>query len=71
MGIQWNSRWRAFEKAIFIYWHCCSKRRKKRDSGTGTALTGTGTSNAKRGSALLVAVPHLLVPVPSGIHGPI
>ena len=38
----------------------------KRDSGTGTTLTGTDTTCAKRGSGHSVPVPHLLVPVPLG-----
>ena len=40
--------------------------KKRRDSGTGTTLTGTGTTRVKRGSGHLVSVPHLLVPVPPG-----
>ena len=54
------------------------KKKKKRDSGTGTTLTGTGTTLtgtgttcAKRGSSHSVPIPHLLVPVPPGVHGPI
>ena len=55
-----------------IYWHFCSKKKKKKkNSGTGTTLTGTGTSQAKIGSSLLVLVPHLLVPVPPCVNGPI
>ena len=57
-----------------IYWHCFLKTHKKKEkkkSGTGTTLTGMGTSEAKTGSSLLVPVPHLLVPVPPGVNGPI
>ena len=54
----------------YIYWHCCSKKKKK-NSGTGTTLTGTGTSQAKIGSSLLVLVPHLIVLVPLCVNGPI
>ena len=54
-----------------IYWHCCSKIKKKKNSSTGTTLTGTGTSQAKTGNSLLVPVPHLLVPVPPCVNGPI
>ena len=32
--------------------------KKKWDSGTGTPLTGTGTTHAKSGSGHLVPVPH-------------
>ena len=42
------------------------KKKKKRDSGTVIALTGTGTTYAKRDSGQSVPVPHLLVPIPSG-----
>ena len=36
MNIQWNPRWRAFEKGISIYRYCCSKltRIKKKKKGT-------------------------------------
>ena len=58
-----------------IYRHCCStfnkkrKKKKKRDNGIGTTLTGIGTTHAKRGSSLLVPVPHLLVPVLPAVNG--
>ena len=56
----------------YIYWHCCSKiKKKKKDSGSDTTLTSTGTTQAKTGSSLLVLEPHLLVSVPSGVNGPI
>ena len=45
------------------------KQQKKWDSGTGTRQTGTGTTCAKSGSGHSVLVPHLLVPVPPGVHG--
>ena len=47
------------------------KEKKKRDSGTGITLAGTGTTRAKSGSDHSVPIPHLLVPVLSGIHGQI
>ena len=70
MSSQWNPRWRAFD-GISIYWQKEKKRKEKKDSGTGTALTGTGTTLAKRDSSHSVPVPHLLVPVLLGVHGPI
>ena len=33
MSIQLNPRWRAFEKGISIYRHCCSKFTKKKKKG--------------------------------------
>ena len=61
MNIQWNPGWRVFEKGIFIYQHYYSKFtniKKKWDSGTGTTLTGTGTTYVKRGSGHSVPVLH-------------
>ena len=51
------------------------EKKKKWDSGTGTnftgsTFTGTGTTYAKTGSAHLVPVRHLLVPVPPGNFRP-
>ena len=46
------------------------KKKKKKDSGIGTTLTGTGTNQAKPSSTLLVPVQHLLVPVPPCVNGP-
>ena len=69
MNIQWNPRWRAFGKVLYI--GTAVPKKKKKDSGTGTTLTCTGTSQAKIGSSLLVPVPHLLVPVPPCVNGPI
>ena len=81
MSIQWNSRWRAFEKGISTAVQIYKKRKKnqkkgkkkekKWDSGTGTTLTGTCTTRAKRGNTQLVLVLHLLVPIPTGVHGQI
>ena len=51
MSIQWNPRWRAFETGIFIYWHCCSKRKKQK-------------KEKKQKNGTVVPVPLLLVPVP-------
>ena len=65
MSTQWNPRRRAFEKGVYIL-ALLFQKKKKKDSGTGTTLTDTGTTQAKRGSSLLVLVPHLLVPVPAG-----
>ena len=63
MSIQWNLRWRAFDKGISIYRHYCSefttirkKKKKKWDSGTGTTLIGTDTTCAKSGSGHSVPV---------------
>ena len=56
MSIQWNLRWRAFEMGIFIYWHCCSKRKEKREK--------TKKKNKKKKNGTVVPVPLLLAPVP-------
>ena len=72
MSVQWNPRWRAFGKVLYIGTvvpNFLKKKEKKIDSGTGTTLIGTGIIQAKTSSNLLVPVPHLLVLVPSGVNG--
>ena len=71
MSIQWNPRWRAFRKVIYIGTAVPKFKKKKKDSGSDTTLTSTGTTQAKTGSSLLVLEPHLLVLVPPGVNGPI
>ena len=52
----------------YWYWYPMRKNRQY-TFGTGTTLTSTDTNQEKTGSATLVPIPHLLVPVPPCVNG--
>ena len=59
-----------FYKLVLVPRYKKKKKETNKKSGTGTTLIGTGTSQGKPDSTLLVPVPYLLIPVPPCVNGP-